>query len=170
MCHFLSFCVNTSVLEGEPLKVFIGDGTSHDGIERGWELKPGECCECEWTDDGEWSLKVRVGGDDSAVRAAILAVYPTRDALFASLKEGRAVSGNCRERTRFRFTGGNLFAIHYRHRRHNHVILHRRNGRLRSEEWYDPDRRAWYDMRSRRIPAGNLLARIKRHCAPLMEL
>jgi hypothetical protein len=90
MCNFASFAVN-KITANEPLKIYVGDYMSHSGIESGHVLTPGAYRECEWTDDGPESLVVRVenGEDVSVYRAAILAAYPTRSALFADNREGK---------------------------------------------------------------------------------
>ena len=91
MCEFASFCVGT-ITNNEPLKIYVGDYGSHRGIEAGHGLTPNSYRECEWTDDDPASLTVRVeAGEDAQVyRAAILAAYPTRSALVADNRTGKA--------------------------------------------------------------------------------
>ena len=104
MCNFASFCVG-EITRNELLKIYVGDYQSHDGIERGHGLLPGSYREAEWTDDDPANLIVRVeGGEDEQVyRAAILAVYPTRTALFADNREGKI--GHPKSRIRFNKKG-----------------------------------------------------------------
>ena len=91
MCNFASFVVGTLKSGNEPLAIYVGDYQSHDGIERGHGLAGGSYRECEWTDDDPSSLTVRVepNEDEQVYRAAILAVYPTRSAMFAGNRSGK---------------------------------------------------------------------------------
>ena len=104
MCNFASFCVG-EITRNELLKIYVGDYQSHDGIERGHGLLPGSYREAEWTTNYAKSLVVRVedGEDEQVYRAAILAVYPTRTALFADNREGKI--GHPKSRIRFNKKG-----------------------------------------------------------------
>ena len=97
MCHYVSFCV-PRIKEDESyyLRIFTGDLYYHSGIAAGWNLKPGEYREAEWTeDDSGESLIVRVENNEkeSSYKAAILAEFPTREKLIQSIKIGK-VNGN----------------------------------------------------------------------------
>ena len=87
MCHFFSFKIQKIERDGDPLEIFALNPTSHTGIDDAFDLAPDQCREAEWTGDAPESLTVRVcfGEDQSIYRAAILADYPTRSALFAAL-------------------------------------------------------------------------------------
>jgi len=90
MCHFLSFCVNTSVLDGAPLKVYVGYPFAHTGISSGWSLLPEEYTEVEWLADGTLDARRSRAYESSALKAAILAEFSTRTDLIKRLKWGRA--------------------------------------------------------------------------------
>ena len=89
MCEFVSFVLT------EDEKVFAGSLTSHEGIEVGWELKPGKYRECEWTEDdkGE-SLVVRVAHNDEFnetwYKVVVLDKFPTRKKLLEYLTIGKS--------------------------------------------------------------------------------
>ena len=96
MCHYLS-----GAIDADPANVravYVGDLHSHEGIEAGWNLVPGQYREFEWTadDDGK-TLTVRVehGEDSSAYRAAILSMWPTRAVMLTSITHGYANGDKC---------------------------------------------------------------------------
>ena len=94
MCNFASFCVGKLTSLSAPLKIYVGDYWSHGGIDGGHELNPGDTREAEWIEDAPEFLSVRVedGEDESFYRAAVLAKYPTRSALFADNRSGKVGS------------------------------------------------------------------------------
>ncbi len=87
MCQFISFVITKDE------RLLVGDLFAHAGIEAGWDLKPGEYWEAEWTkDDAGGSLTVR-GELRIWWKVVILNKYPTRELFLKSITEGR-VRGN----------------------------------------------------------------------------
>jgi hypothetical protein len=74
MCDFFSFVICS---DG---RVLTGDGESHEGISKGWNLARGSYREAEWVGEELDSLSVRVeeGEDKSYWLASVLAVCPTK--------------------------------------------------------------------------------------------
>lgn len=79
MCEYISFLVDK---QG---RLYFGKLDSHDGIEAGHGLRPGDYREAEWTAEEPTALSVRVeeGEDPNYYRAMILAEYPTRSDMIA---------------------------------------------------------------------------------------
>jgi hypothetical protein len=74
MCDFFSFVICS---DG---KVLTGNGESHEGISKGWNLERGSYREAEWIRE-EWdSLSVRIerGEDKNFYLASVSAVCPTK--------------------------------------------------------------------------------------------
>ncbi len=84
MCHFASGVVTR---DG---RILVGDLQSHEGIEAGWGLTPGEYREWELQDEGMGHLELRLEqGDDRAEWLSAFAAYSNRTELLASITEGR---------------------------------------------------------------------------------
>jgi hypothetical protein len=85
MCEYVSFRVDKRGT------IYMGDMYSHDGIEAGFDLKPEQTMEGEWTGEEHDSLSVRVppGESDAPYMSAIMARWPNRTAFLADQVEGR---------------------------------------------------------------------------------
>ena len=117
MCEFLSFCVDKNG------NVYVGDMSSHHGIEGGHGLKPGEYREAEWTGECEDSLTVRVekGEHRNFYRALILGRWPTRKDLLKWVKRGKT------DEAKYWYLHGEL------HRTGDRPAIERANG---TKQWW----------------------------------
>ena len=86
MCEFVSFVVHKNG------NLYFGTLNSHSGIEAGWDLKPGDYREAEWTSDLPCSLIVR-GDDDNWYKSAVLAKYHNRQELLDTCIVGKTNLG-----------------------------------------------------------------------------
>ena len=87
MCHFFSFVITK---DG---RFLTGNGYSHSGIEKGWNLKPDFYREAEWANEDPHCLEVRGinNADSNWYKAAVLSKFRTRSELLASITEGRTI-------------------------------------------------------------------------------
>ena len=89
MCHYLSFKID------HQMRIYVGNLSSHEGIDNGWSLRPDQAREAEWTkDDNGETLTVRVPTMDRLSEEwwikQILRRWPNRQKLLASITEGRS--------------------------------------------------------------------------------
>jgi len=149
MCEFVSFVLT------DDEKILAGDLSSHQGIEKGWQLSPTGYRECEWTrDDKGESLTVRTAPDDnhkpSWFEAIILSKFPTRKALLKAITIGKSNGDTLHFKNGKRHREGNKPAVVYAngtkewwkngklHRDGNKPAVVWTNGR---KEWWKNDKR-----------------------------
>ena len=85
MCEFFSAVI---CKDG---RILCSDGKSHEGIEVGWNLKPGEYREFEWTSENPNTLYARMEENEEKGfwLSLILSQFKTRSELLAQITEGR---------------------------------------------------------------------------------
>ena len=131
MCEYASFCVDKN------LNIYAGMYLdSHEGIEAGWDLKPGEYHEAEWTGEEPETLVIRA--EDTATRVdlewRLLAKFPARKKLLRKIMEGRGANGNCCEYKNGQ-RHGRFLTFHSNGQRRIDCTYHRGKLEGRYREW-----------------------------------